>query len=133
MRVQDDILEPDKPVNLDCKCRAVTAGVGPGVCDGVSRQVNAEYLNFPMACFARACPEQPTPEFPTKGGHVYVHTSRTMEEQKAMQAFVEHMLRYTVNLVRVAPNQWPVANSRLTLSALGNEEVKLPVLQRGTE
>ena len=31
-----------------------------------------------------------------------------MEEQKAMQAFVDHMLRYTVNLVRVVPNQWPV-------------------------
>jgi hypothetical protein len=31
-----------------------------------------------------------------------------MEEQKAMQAFVDHMLRHTVNLVRVVPNQWPV-------------------------
>ena len=31
-----------------------------------------------------------------------------MEEQKAMQAFIEHMLRYTISLVRAVPNDWPL-------------------------
>lgn len=31
-----------------------------------------------------------------------------MDEQQGMQAFLEHMLRVTISLMRAAPNQWPV-------------------------